>query len=276
MVLKGSVLKMLLIDLKDFLSLPSKSNFLFLSIPKRLRIYFLYDRKLLAKLSVCAWNVINAYLKTVAPGTDAVPGASIAVHTYGDYLNFNPHLHAIVTDGCFLADGSFKTAPLYILQNLQEIFQHEVLKMLKKEGKINDAIIENMLSWYHTGFNVYMGERIMPSEPTSLENLARYIIRACFSQERLVYVPVDESSDGIAKVVYSSKDGKNREIFNAVDWLARLVTHIPNKYEQTVRYYGWYSNKSRGMRKKAKTDDAIPAVMSNDISSKESRQNWAL
>ncbi len=25
------------------------------SIPKRLRIYFLFDRKLLAKLSICAW-----------------------------------------------------------------------------------------------------------------------------------------------------------------------------------------------------------------------------
>ncbi len=27
------------------------------------RIYFLYDRKLLASLSVCAWKVMNAYLK---------------------------------------------------------------------------------------------------------------------------------------------------------------------------------------------------------------------
>ncbi|MEJ2662397.1 MAG: transposase zinc-binding domain-containing protein, partial [Desulfobacteraceae bacterium] len=32
------------------------------SIPKRLRIYFMYDRKLLAKLSTCGWNVINTFL----------------------------------------------------------------------------------------------------------------------------------------------------------------------------------------------------------------------
>jgi len=63
-----------------------------------LRIYFLYDQKLLAKLSVCAWKVINPYLKSTVPDTDAVPGASIAVQTYGDFLNFNPHLHAIVSD----------------------------------------------------------------------------------------------------------------------------------------------------------------------------------
>ncbi len=63
-------------------------------------------------------------------------------------------------------------------------------------------------------------------------------------------------------------DGKIRKVFTALDWLARLTTHIPGRYEQTVRYYGWYSNKSRGMRKKAGTDDTIPAVMPNDISSK--------
>ena len=111
------------------------------SIPKRLRIYFLYDRKLLAKLSVCAWKVMKAYMRSVVSDTDAFPGASIAVQTYGGFLNFNPHLHAITTDGCFLDDGIFRTAPGFILEDLEEIFQYEVLKMLKKEGKINYAII---------------------------------------------------------------------------------------------------------------------------------------
>jgi hypothetical protein len=65
------------------------------SIPKRLRIYFLLDRKLLANLSKCAFKVIRAYLAHAVPGDNAVPGASIAVQTYGDFLNFNPHLNAL-------------------------------------------------------------------------------------------------------------------------------------------------------------------------------------
>ena len=125
---------------------------------------------------------MNTYLKSVVSDTNAVPGASIAVQTYGDFLNFNPHLHAIATDGCFLYDGSFKTAPGFILEDLEEIFQYEVLKMLKKEGKINNAVIENMLSWRHSGFNVYISDRIYPSDNTGLGNLARYIIRACFKR----------------------------------------------------------------------------------------------
>jgi hypothetical protein len=36
----------------------------------------------------------------------------------------------------------------------KDAFQYEVLKMLKKEEKINDAIIENMLSWRHTGLEI--------------------------------------------------------------------------------------------------------------------------
>src|SRR5690554_3123184 len=61
-----------------------------------------------------------------------------------------------------------------------------------------------------------------------------------------------------------------------MDWLAQLVTHIPNKGEQLVRYYGYYSNKSRGLRKKtAAGDDLVPALIEAEISAEEFRRNWA-
>jgi hypothetical protein len=60
-----------------------------------------------------------------------------------------------------------------------------------------------------------------------------------------------------------------------LDWLAQLVTHIPSKSEQMIRYYGFYSNKSRGLRKKAGTDDDVPALIESEVSSKEFRKNWA-
>gem|GEM_PF-5007792 len=45
--------------------------------------------------------------------------------------------------------------------------------------------------------------------------------------------------------------------------------------QNTVRYYGYYSNKSRGMRKKAQLDDQIPTVAPGQMSAKQFRQNWA-
>jgi Putative transposase len=101
----------------------------------------------------------------------AVPGTSIAVQTYGDFLNFNPHLRAIVSDGCFSKGGDFHMAPGFLLEGLEKIFQYEVLEMLKKEGKITDAVIENMLSRRHSGFHVYIGDRIFSDDQAGLGNL---------------------------------------------------------------------------------------------------------
>ena len=61
-----------------------------------------------------------------------------------------------------------------------------------------------MLStWRHSGFHVFCGNRIWPKDETAMENLARYIIRASFSQERMTYL------DQEATVIYAAKDGKN-------------------------------------------------------------------
>ncbi len=112
------------------------------------------------------------------------------------------------------------------------------MKMLKKEGEISDAVIENMLSRRHTGFHVHIGGRIRPEGETALGNLAKYIVRACFSRERTLCIPTEKSPDGAAKVVCHSKDGRTEQTFDAIDRLARLVVHIPDKYEQIVRYVG--------------------------------------
>ena len=36
----------------------------------------------------------------------------------------------------------------------------------------------------------------------------------------------------------------------ALDFIASITSHIPNRNEQTIRYFGYYSNVCRGKRKK--------------------------
>ena len=71
-----------------------------------------------------------------------------------------------------------------------------------------------------------------------MENLARYIIRASFSQERMTYL------DQEGKVIYQAKDGKSSKNFPALEWMAAMCSHIPNRGEQMEKYYGRYSNDS--------------------------------
>ncbi len=77
------------------------------------------------------------------------------------------------------------------------------------------------------------------------------------------------------QVQYRSKDGKETKIFDALEWLAAMCSHVPNKGEQMARYYGYYSNVARGKRKKADADDKIPCILEPELTDKAFRQNWA-
>ena len=65
--------------------------------------------------------------------------------------------------------------------------------------------------------------RISSDDDTAMENLAHYIIRASFSQERMQYL------DQEGTVVYTSKDGATTRNFPALEWLATMCSHIPNR-----------------------------------------------
>ena len=240
------------------------------SIPKILRRYFLYDRKLLADLSRCAWESLKVFLQDAVPENDPIPGAVIAVQTFGDFLGFNPHTHILVTDGCFYGDGGmFRVAPPLELKKLEAIFRHKVFRMLLDKGRLTQEMIAMLATWRHSGFNVFCGNRISPDDDTAMENLARYIIRASFSQERMQYL------DQEGTVVYTSKDGATTKNFPALEWLAAMCSHIPNRGEQMVRYYGHYSNVSRGKRQKEGLDDAIPCILEPQGNVKAFRKSWS-
>jgi hypothetical protein len=66
-------------------------------------------------------------------------------------------------------------------------------------------MIRMLSAWKHSGFHVFCGNRISPTDATAMENLARYMIRASFSQERM------QSLDQEGKVIYTTKDKKTAD-----------------------------------------------------------------
>ena len=239
------------------------------SIPKILRRYFLYDRRLLHDLRRCAWESLKVFLQEVVHEKNPIPGAVIAVQTFGDLLGFNPHCHILITDGCFYGKGMFRVAPPLELKKLEAIFRHKVFRMLIARRKITPEMITLLSGWRHSGFHVFCGKRITPKEETALEHLARYIIRASFSQERMQYLAEKGT------VIYSAKDGKDRKAFDATEWLAAMCSHVPNPGEQMVRYYGWYSNVSRRKRRKSTVEDPVPNIIESDKAPAACRKSWA-
>jgi len=77
------------------------------------------------------------------------------------------------------------------------------------------------------------------------------------------------------KVIYTSKHGTI--VYEPLNWLAALTSHIPNKWSQSVHFYGIYSNKSRGLRLKAqeKSQADSPLLETPPPSKKACRKKWA-
>ena len=128
-----------------------------------------------------------------------VPGAAMVIHTFGNAPDkYHPHLYLIVTDGLFADTGTFYVMRNVDLKPLEEIFRAKVLKMLKKEGKIDQDMNSKLLKRKHSGFGIDNGVRIEKDNVKGREAIAQYIARNTINQEKIRYQPE------IGKVIYHS------------------------------------------------------------------------
>ena len=234
------------------------------TIPKRLRIFCRHDRSLLGELARTAWQAtVEVYRQTLGR-RDVIPGMVAGIQTFGELVNFHPHIHAVATDGAFTPDGTFLCLPRSDKQLLLTTWQNKVFELFLAKGKIDQQTVDQMRSWPHSGFSVDDSVYLPPGDTFGLRRLAEYILRCPFSLARVVRLTDDGS------VIYrSEKDHcrpfpgpatadlrggpkRNFQVFSALDFLAEVTQHIPNKGEHLVRYYGWYSHRQCGIRAKSR------------------------
>ena len=68
------------------------------------------------------------------------------------------------------------------------------------------------------------------------------------------------------------------ETADPLAFLARVLVHIPDKGQVTTRYYGWYANRPRGIRRQAVpagTDPPVPIVTTPRLAPTEATRRWA-
>ena len=125
-------------------------------------------------------------------------------------------------------------------QGIEKLFAGFVFKMLLKEDMISKELMENMRSWKHSGFSVHSGSPVKAEDEDSRKTLSEYISRAPFALDRMVF---NENSD---TVLYSGEHfhpnlGRNFDVSEPLEWIARITSHIPEKGAKQVIYYGAYS-----------------------------------
>jgi hypothetical protein len=74
---------------------------------------------------------------------------------------------------------------------------------------------------------------------------------------------------------------RNFQVFDALDFLAELTQHIPDKGEHLARYYGWYSHRCRGLRAaqdgrgKVTVDRELLEGAKTDAARRRQARSWA-
>ena len=133
-----------------------------------------------------------------------------------------------------------------------------------------------MLAWPHSGFHVHTAVGVPKDDRAFATRLARYCARRPMALERLTY---DRTA---ATVTYRSDKSEGptagTETADPLEFLARVLTHIPDKGQVTTRCYGWYASRSRGMRRRAQpaaADAPAPIVAAPRLAPTEAARRWA-
>ncbi len=126
-----------------------------------------------------------------------------------------------------------------------------------------------MLTWPHSGFHVHTAVWVPEDDRAFATRLARYCARHPVALERLTY-------DRTAKTVKYRSDKSDgptagTETADPLEFLARVLVHIPDKGHVTTRYDGWYANRPRGIRDKAAPAADGPAAGGRRSSNRSSR-----
>jgi hypothetical protein len=209
------------------------------TIPKMLRLGFKYDRKLLGLLNQCFYASVKELFQETAHKRRSLPGMIASLQSYGDEpTRFHPHLHSLVTDGLVSPEGSLVPIPCPDPVRIMELFRHKLVKALLAREKISPRLVEIMQNWRHPGFSVYQGERIDADDHQARRRLTASMVHPPIALERLRYGP--ESG----QVIYYGRqhgrcgdaEASQARIIPALDFLAALCTHIPDRGQQLVRY----------------------------------------
>jgi hypothetical protein len=198
----------------------------------------------------------------------ARPGMVVAIQTFSDNLKWNPHLHCVVSRGVWLADGQWIPVPYVSTHAAEILFREKVFRLLQQHELVSDERIQLLRSWRRSGFSVDNDVYLYPSDGQALETLCRYIVRCPVSLQRLHY---DNKTN---YVLYQPRsENRKAELLNPLEFLARVLIHIPEPNQHSILYYGHYARRRKKSAPKNRPADNDGEF--NATKRKVLRRRWA-
>jgi Putative transposase/Transposase zinc-binding domain len=246
-----------------------------LTMPDVLWPIFRQNRHLLHDLPALGAAVIQQWAKLKCGVRLPI---MVIPHTFGGRLNFNPHLHILVSSGG-LQESESRWINILIFdkhkdkEKLMSLWRDAVITYLT--AALDAGVLTSDLSprnlmirlnkqckrWWSIDIDNFT------SKEHFLRYAGRYVRRPPIAQYRFVEITDRE-------VRFSAKDkiGKRRVQISVSpqEFVAMLAEHVPDRYRHAIRYFGLLSPRS-----KARTSTAIFALLGQRKRSRPRRLGWA-
>ena len=188
----------------------------------------------------------------------ATPGIIQVLHTWGQALNFHPHIHCIISGGGLTKDWKLKKCGSHFFipaKVLASKFRGKFLSYLQeyyKDGRLcfSDSCkhLQNRYVWNELRDSLYRKQWCPNIKETfngfgnAIEYLGRYTHRIAITNTRILNV--NETN-----VTFSAKDYKNggvKEVtISNAEFVHRIMMHVLPFGFQKIRYYGFLNNRSK-------------------------------
>ena len=188
----------------------------------------------------------------------ATPGIIQVLHTWGQELNYHPHIHCIVSGGGITPDHKLRASagkffiPVKVMRN---VFKGKFLFYLKKlydddelDFHGSTEYLSNPADWHYLLDLLYSIEWCPYIKETfngfgnAIEYLGRYTHRIAITNTRIQSV----TSDKVSFLARNYKTGTSHvTTIDNTEFIRRLLMHVLPKGFQKIRYYGFLNNSFR-------------------------------
>jgi hypothetical protein len=163
-------------------------------------------------------------------------------HTFGGYLNHNPHLHMMVSaDGLNSKECRWITSLSFDRKEIMELWRFAVTSYLLgayrggllTKSTVHGDFSEVILGQVERSWNIHITRKM--SKSRFLEYAGRYIRRLPIAQKNILVVSNHE-------VVYLAKDTREKayvEVHSTAEaFVDLLAQHVLDRYRHSMRYFG--------------------------------------
>lgn len=213
------------------------------TVPKELRNVFFQDRKKLNELSKKVSEVFQFYYRRKSKKRDLQVGIITVIHTFGRDLKFNPHIHALVTEGAIDNRNEWVSSDFIPYEYLRKSWQKVLLDSVKQwfpENKAVNHLVDELYLRYPKGFYVNAEKRMRDAKGAA-KYIGRYLARPAVAEYR-----IEEYDGQSVRFWYEDHQTGKRveEVLPVYKFLFNLIQHISPKHFRMVGRFGLYSRRA--------------------------------